>query len=145
MSHALAQGSRGDITFTLTGGDHDGEYVLTDVPLFLCGFGYMGPGSYAMQYYADDPSEAPSMVLLNKPGPDGELPLGVVDLLIAFGDISVDGVIYMINVAGDLGTGEVTVIDEGDSASMTVEGETNDDVLVALQGICRGVGRFEGE
>ena len=145
LSLGLAQGTRGDIRFTLTGGDHGGEYVLTDVPLMMCGFGYIGPGSYTMQYYADDPSEAPSMVLLNKPGPDGELPLGVVDLLIAFGDISEDGVIYTINVAGDLGKGEVTVVDEGDSASMIVEGETNDGVLVTLQGTCRGVGRFEGE
>src|SRR5690606_26617734 len=114
-----AQGGRGDIRFTLTGGEHDGEYVLTDVPLFLCGFGYMSPGSYSLQFYADDPSAEPSIVQLNHPGPDGALPQGVADLLIAFGDISEDGVTYVINRAAALGEGEVTVVDEGDSATMT--------------------------
>lgn len=140
-----AQGSRGDLTFTLSGGDHDGEYVLTDVPLFLCGFGYLGPGSYSVQYYAEDPTAAPSIVQLNHPGPDGELPLGVTEVLIGFGDISVDGVIYMINLAEELGTAEVSVLDEGDTATMSVQGETDSGVVITLESVCRGVGRYEGE
>lgn len=140
-----AQGSTGDIRFTLTGGDHDGEYVLTDVPMFLCGFGYMGPGTFALQYYAGDPASAPSIVQLNHPGPDGTLPEGVSELLIGFGDISDDGVVYMINTAVDMGQGEVTVVDDGESASFTVEGETSDGVTVVLESMCRGVGRYEGE
>lgn len=140
----LAQGSSGDIRFTLTGSDHDGEYVLSGVPLFLCGFGYVGQGSYALQYYADDPTAEPSIVQLNHAGSDGTLPLGVADLLVGFGDISVDGVTCFINTAAGLGTAEVSVVDDGDSATMTVEGTTDGGVEIVLESVCHGVGRVEG-
>lgn len=82
------------------------------------------------------------MVQLNHAGPEAELPDGVAELSIGFGDLSDDGVVYMINLQAELGAGEVTVLDEGDSARMTVEGETSDGVGVVLQSVCRGVGRF---
>lgn len=141
----LAQGSRGDIRFTLTGGDFDGEYVLSDVALFLCGFGYMGPGSFSLQYYADDPTAEPSMVQISHPGPDGALPTGVAQLLVAFGDILEDGVTYLINTDAELGRGVVTVVDEGDSATIAVEGETDGGVGIVLESVCRGIGRYEGD
>lgn len=140
---AQAQGSRADIRFTLAGGDHDGEYVLTDVPMFLCGFDFSGAGSYGVQYYADDPSAAPSIIQLAHEVVMPDVGYWSAELLIGFGDITTDGVVYMINSKQGIGTVETNIVDDGDSATMTMQGTTGDGVEVFIESVCRGVNRFE--
>ncbi len=140
----FAQGSsRGDIRFTLVGGDHAGDYALLDVPLFLCGFDYSGPGSFALQWYADDPTAQPSIIQLSHEEVLPDMGFWSADVLIGFGDINEDGVIYMIQAKQDMGTVESTIDDQGETAVLTMVGTTGSGVEVTVDAGCHGVSRFE--
>src|SRR5690606_12528668 len=59
---AAQMGGTGDAHVVDSGGEHAGEYWLTGVEFFLCGFGLAGPGWFSAQYFAESPTAWPSSV-----------------------------------------------------------------------------------
>src|SRR5690606_21552943 len=136
-------GSPGDVRLVVTGGDHAGEYVLTDVTMFVCGFGLPGPGWFSVQYFADDPTAWPSSV----PAPhhdEGAAEVATPDLVIGFGDLNADGEGYIVWEAEGQGTVETQVADAGDAATLTLAATTSTGVGITLEVVCRDPTRFGG-
>lgn len=141
---ATAQmGSPGDIRLVVTGGEHEGEYVLSDVTIFMCGFGLPGPGWFSAQYFADDESAWPSSVQAAHRD-EGAEEVDTPDLVVGFGDLMEDGEGYIVWESEGEGTVHTQVTDEGDTATLTVEARTATGVGLSLEVVCRGVTRFQG-
>ena len=136
-------GATGDVRLVLTGGEHAGEYVLTDVPLFMCAFGLPGPGWFSVQYFAEDVTAWPSSIQAAHTEPDAA-EVDTPDLVIGFGDLAEDGAGYMIWESRDQGSLETSVVDEGDTATLTLEGTDPGGVGISLEVVCRNVYRFQG-
>jgi len=136
-------GSTGDLRVVVTGGEYEGEYALTGVELFFCGFGVPEAGHFSLQYYSDDMSAWPSVVQAGHRQPDAP-EVETPDFVILFGDPDADGGGYVIWEAQGQGTLETAVEDLGDSAGFTLEGTTVEGVGIRLEAACQAPQRFEG-
>lgn len=136
-------GSTGDLRLVVTGGEHEGEYVLSDVTFFLCAFGLPEPGWFDVQYFADDQTAWPSSVQAGHRGPDAP-EVDTPDVVIGFGDMAADGAGYVVWEAQGEGTVESRVVEEGETATLTLEATTSTGVAFSLEVVCDDVYRFEG-
>lgn len=142
MPHASAQfGWTGDMRVVVTGGEFEGEYTLTGVQFFRCGFGLPEPGHFSLQYYADDMAAWPSVVQAGH-REEGAPEVDMSDFVIFFGDPDDDGDGYVVWESQGQGTLETALEDRGDSAALTLQATTYDGVGIQVEAVCQDPRRF---
>ena len=65
-------------------------------------------------------------------------------MVIGFGDMAADGAGYVVWEAQGEGTVESRVVEEGETATLTLEATTSTGVAFSLEVVCDDVYRFEG-
>jgi hypothetical protein len=138
---AAQMGGTGDVHVVVTGGEHAGEYWLTGVEFFLCGFGLPGPGWFSAQYFAESPTAWPSSVQVGHRGPDAA-EVDTPDLGVGFGDLAEDGAGYVVYPARGEGAIESQVEDLGDTARLVVTATTSTGVRFDIEVVCHDPVRY---
>lgn len=143
---AAGDGGGGDaaasVDVTITGGAFEGNYSGS-VPDGGCSRGATGENTFGLQYSTTEDVELSSVQLIVNDADDAAG--GTEDFMttLTFGDL-LEGTTVDISPPDGNGTGTVTVDDRGDTATITIEGETSDGMAIDATVECHSVFDLSG-
>ena len=131
------------VDVTVTGGEFGGNYSGS-VPDGGCSRGATGENTFGLQYSTSEEVELSSLQLIVN---DAEAATagGTDDFMttLTFGDL-LSGTSVDVNPPEGAGSGTVTVDDRGDTATITIMGETSDGMAIEATVECHSVFDFGG-
>lgn len=130
------------VEVTVTGGEFEGNYSGS-VPDGGCSRGATGENTFGLQYSTAEDVELSSVQLIVN---DADAAAGGTEDFMTsftFGDL-LEGTTVDISPPKESGTGTVTVDDRGDTATITIEGETSDGMAIHATVECHSVFDMSG-
>jgi hypothetical protein len=142
-SDGSAEGDAASVEVTVSGGAFEGTYSGS-VADGGCSRGATGENTFGLQYSTDQDVELSSLQLVANDASAASSG-GSDDFMttLTFGDL-VSGTSVDINPPESEGTGTVSIDDRGDTATISIEGETSDGAMIDATVECHSVFDFGG-
>lgn len=130
------------VDVTVTGGEFEGSYSGS-VPDGGCSRGATGENTFGLQYSTTEDVELSSVQLIVNDADAAASGSDDFQTTFTFGDL-LNGTNVDLKPADGEGSGTVTLDDRGDTATITIEGETSDGVGIDATVECHSVFDFGG-
>lgn len=130
------------VEVTVTGGEFEGSYSGS-VPDGGCSRGATGENTFGLQYSTTEDVELSSVQLIVNDADAAASGSDDFQTTFTFGDL-LNGTNVDLKPADGEGSGTVTLDDRGDTATITIEGETSDGVGIDATVECHSVFDFGG-
>ncbi|HEU5325556.1 MAG TPA: hypothetical protein VFV59_06710 [Candidatus Limnocylindria bacterium] len=130
------------VEVTITGGEFEGSYSGS-VPDGGCSRGATGENTFGLQYSTTEDVELSSVQLIVNDADAAASGSDDFQTTFTFGDL-LNGTNVDLKPADGEGSGTVTLDDRGDTATITIEGETSDGVGIDATVECHSVFDFGG-
>jgi hypothetical protein len=142
-SDGSAEGDAASVEVTVSGGAFEGTYSGS-VADGGCSRGATGENTFGLQYSTDQDVELSSLQLVANDASAASSG-GSDDFMttLTFGDL-LSGTSVDINPPESEGTGTVSIDDRGDTATISIEGETSDGAMIDATVECHSVFDFGG-